>query len=132
MRQHYLVSTLAVLAWTGAGCSETVAPTLDSVAGSYSATSFQADGADVLAAGGSLTLELTSSGAVTGDMFVPASVGGPFDADMAGTYEIVGSNIIFDQDADTFVRDAEWMWSDGTLTGSFGSAPDEVLVRMER
>jgi len=112
-------------------CSDAVAPTLENVPGSYTATSFVAEGTDILAAGGSLTLVLSGAGSVSGNLFVPASVGGPLDADMAGTYEIVGSRIVIDQDADTFVRDATWSWSDGVLTGSFGGSAG-VTVRMER
>lgn len=126
----FLLAGIMVLAATA--CSDPVAPTPDLVAGSYMATSFQAEGNDVLAAGGSLTLVLTASGGVTGNLFVPASVGGPLNADMAGTYEITGSNITFDQAADTFVRDATWSWSNGVLTGSFGPTASGVTVQMER
>jgi len=77
-------------------------------------------------------MTLTSSGAVTGSLSIPASVGGPLEADMAGTYVIEGSSITFDQDADTFVRDADWTWSNGVLTGSFGPASGGISVRLER
>lgn len=126
-----LVLTSIILS-TSVSCSDAVAPTVDSVAGAYSATLFLAEGTDVLAAGGSLTLALTPSGEVDGQLVIPASVGGPLDADMAGTYQLMGNNISFDQAADTFVRDATWTWSDGELSGTFGSPSDGVSVRLER
>lgn len=115
-----------------AACSDPVAPTVDSVAGSYTAASFQAEGTNILAAGGSLTLVLTPVGQVSGQFSLPASVGGPLEADMAGTYELDGSRIVIEQEADTFVRDAAWSWVDGALTGSYGSGPNAVTVRMVR
>lgn len=115
-----------------AGCSDPAAPTVESVAGSYTATSFQAEGTDVLAAGGSLALVLTSTGQMTGQFLLPASVGGPLDSDMAGTYELDGNRILIEQEADTFVRDAEWRWDDGVLTGSYGTGPKAVTIRMMR
>ncbi|MDT8341176.1 MAG: hypothetical protein RQ751_06660 [Longimicrobiales bacterium] len=88
---------------------------IEDVAGSYAATQFSAEGNDVLAAGGSLTLTLGTNGTVSGLLRVPEGVGGPFEADMAGTYTLAGDRITFSQQADTFVRDAEWRWSGGVL-----------------
>lgn len=127
-----LLAVVSVLCTSVAACSDPVAPTMDSVAGSYTATSFQAEGENILAAGGSLTLVLTTTGQVSGQFSLPASVGGPLDADMAGTYELDGRDIDLDQEADTFVRDADWSWNDGVLTGSYGTGPDAVTVRMTR
>ncbi len=134
MRRLFTILPLAILLGTGIGCSDPVAPTPESVAGTYSAVSFRVQGSNVLSAGGSLTLSLTTAGAVSGRLFVPESVGGPLDANMTGTYEIVDRRLVFDQEADTFVRDAEWTWEDGVLAGVFVSASSgaEVVVRMER
>lgn len=127
-----LLTVLLAACISAAGCSDPAAPTVESVAGSYTAASFQAEGTDVLAAGGSLTLVLTPTGQLTGQFLLPASVGGPLDADMAGTYELDGNRILIEQEADTFVRDAEWRWDDGVLTGSYGTGANAVTIRMMR
>lgn len=112
-----------------AGCgSNALAPTLENIAGTYEATSFVGGGNDVLAAGGSLTLILGTDFSVAGTLFVPASVGGPFTADMTGTFTLSGNTLTISQSADSFVRDADWTWDDGTLEGTFGDG----AVRLER
>jgi len=105
----------------------------DSIAGSYTATEFTTGADDVIAAGGSLTLDLALDGTASGRLVVPEEVGGPLDADMAGTYEVTGATIEFTQDADTFVRDAEWTWSPGgVLDGVWTGSGVTITVRMER
>ena len=67
---------------------------------------------DVLGAGGSLTITIATSNAVTGTMVIPASVsGGPLSASMAGTAARDGDEVTFTQAADTFVRDLSWTLS---------------------
>ena len=112
--------------------SDPVAPTLELLAGSYSATAFEAEGVDILAAGGSLVLILSDDGTVGGELSLTAQAGGPIQADMAGTYALIGNRLTFDQVADTFVRDADWTWADGVLDGTFGSGASTVSVRLER
>lgn len=65
---------------------------------------------NVLAAGGTLSITITSSGATSGSLNVPASVtgGSAFTASMAGTATITTLTVQFSQDADTFVRDLVW------------------------
>ena len=127
-----LVLSLLIV-FSSASCgSDPVAPTMETIAGAYEATSFVAEGADILAAGGSLSLVLDANGTVSGSFFVPASVGGPLQADMAGTYSISGTSVAFTQEADTFVRDASWIWMNGVLEGSFGTGPGAVSVSLER
>lgn len=107
---------LGALALPSCG-SDATAPTMADVAGDYSATSFVGAGFDVLAEGGSLDMTLGADGSVAGGMIIPASAGGPFQADMAGTYTLSGNNLTFQQAADTFVRDATWTWSRAPWTG---------------
>jgi hypothetical protein len=60
---------------------------------------------DELAAGSSLTLNLTSDGMTSGHLHVAAFGANPiFDADMAGTWSRNGDVVTFTQPADTFVR----------------------------
>ncbi len=97
------------------------------IVGSYVATTFTLDQGgpliDLLSAGSSLTLTLTGGGTTTGTLFVPASVAGgtDFQADMAGAYQVVGNTVTFQQNADTFVRDATWSIVGTTLTTVFTS-----------
>lgn len=135
---------MLVLATLVSGCGDgtgpsgadedTLPPTLENIVGAYTATTFTGGGYDVLALGGGLQMTLAMDRSVTGTMEIPAAAGGPFTADMAGTYSVSGNSLTFTQDADTFVRDATWTWTDGVLIGSWGggAAATTVTVRMER
>lgn len=124
-----IVLTLILYA---SACDDPVALTLDLVAGSYEATEFTADGQDILAAGGTLDMVLSPDGTVSGELDLPASAGGPFTADLAGTFSVSGDGLTFTQGADTFVRDASWSWDDGALRGEWSNTTSEVSVRMQR
>lgn len=67
---------------------------------------------DVLAAGGNLSITITSTNVTSGSLNVPASVNGgtAFSASMAGTASLNGgeTEVTFTQSADTFVRDLTW------------------------
>jgi len=107
-------------------------PTIQNIAGSYSATSFTGGGYDVLALGGNLQLTLGVDGSLAGELNVPASAGGPLLADMAGTYTINGNRLTFEQQADTFVRDATWTWTNAVLNGYWAGGGETATVRLER
>jgi hypothetical protein len=113
-------------------CAEPSAPRVGDVIGTYEATTLMADGQDVLAAGGSLTLQFEGTGLTFGTLFVPASAGGPLTADMTGTWGLVDHTLIIDQSEDTFVRDAVWIWDDDIIDGTCCTASPTVTVRMER
>lgn len=100
--------------------TEPVIPT-----GSYAATTFRVTPAgqaqiDVLAAGGSLLLNLGATRTTTGTLTLPASVtgGAPLSASMAGTFTQSGNTIDFVQTADTFVRDLVWTVNGKTLSAT--------------
>lgn len=116
-----------------AACDDPVMLTLDLVAGTYVATELTANGDDIIAAGGTLTMTLASDGTVTGDFTLPAAApGGPFNADLAGTYGVSGEGVTFTQAADTFIRDATWTWDDGVLSGEWSQGTGSASVRMVR
>lgn len=115
-----------------AACDDPVSLTFDLVAGNYVATVLTADGDDILAAGGSLSMTLGSGGTVDGTLDVPAGAGGPLTADLGGTYTVSGATLTFTQAADTFVRDATWTWSDGVLSGEWTGSSGSASVRMQR
>lgn len=126
---RWLAAPLALAAALAACGSDPVAPTPQSIAGVYQADSFVAAGADVLAAGGSLQLVFSEDGTVGGLLVIPEEVGGPLDVDMAGTYTLSGDRMSIQQDADTFIRDADWRWiEDDVVRGSWESADGEVRV----
>ncbi len=114
MRGTVLSAGLMLVAVAGCGGgSELVTGTTFST-GTYQATFFRVtpDGQpfiDVLAAGASLTIAIDQNGATTGTLVLPATVpGGPANASMAGSTTITGLTVSFDQNTDTFVRQAAW------------------------
>jgi hypothetical protein len=113
-------------------CADPAGPRVSDIIGTYEATMLVAEGEDVLAAGGTLTLEFQGTGLVFGTLFVPASAGGPLTADMTGTWGLVDRTLVIDQSEDTFVRDAVWIWDDDVIDGTCCSASPTVTVRMER
>ncbi len=121
LRRAALAAT--VLVGSLAACGDDGGVTnLPIIGGSYSATTFLVtpDGEsqiDVLAAGGRLTIAIGATNATAGTLLLPASVTGDvaLTESMAGTAEITGSSVSFDQTADTFVRDLNWAVEDNTI-----------------
>lgn len=82
------------------------------MSGSYQLTTFTSDSAGVqkdwIASGASLEMILTPEGNVSGRLWVPGS-GQFFGASLVGTWELTGKAVHFTQDADTFVRNVDWV-----------------------
>lgn len=100
------------------GCDATTNP--EGVAGHYVASRFvlTADGEsiDVLDAGGSLEMTLTTAGTVVGELTVPAELAeGETSFDLAGSYNYTEGGLAFDQTADTFIRDVSWSFNDAHI-----------------
>jgi hypothetical protein len=118
-------------------CSDSTAPTLDDVAGSYTAEQFTTEEGgvvtDQLAGGASLNLVLASDGSTTGRLFVPGGDegGGDFDADLVGTWSLDGATVTLDHEADTFLRDMPFTFSSGRLSGeaTFSGVTIVVVLR---
>lgn len=125
MRAPFRRSAALCLALLLAGCGDEdgFSPTVETVAGSYSASSFTIGSAagtvDLLALGSSVAITLAPGGTTTGRLFVPggAEGGGDLDADLTGTWTLEGSTVTFNQTADTFIRDAQFTASRDRLTG---------------
>lgn len=90
--------------------------------GVYWATTFEVTLAgqspiDVLAAGGSLQIQIATDNSTSGTLIVPASLndGEAMDASMAGTAVQSDNRVVFQQSADTFVRDLTWSYDGSTL-----------------
>jgi hypothetical protein len=115
-------------------CGDSFEPTVDSVAGTYHATTFTFDGGsgatDLLAAGASVTVTLAPDGTTSGRMFVPGvgAQGGDLDADLAGTWTLSGTTVAFDHEADTFMRDTPFTATQSRLRGQQASSTEVVVL----
>ena len=105
------------------GGSDTFTPTEETVAGIYEATTFTVTSrvgtTDLLLAGATVDATLAPDGTTSGRLFVPggAEDGSDLDEDLTGTWTLTGETVTFDQTADTFIRDAEFIAGRNTLTG---------------
>ena len=134
------LATAAMLAACGDDEILLNAPTRQSVAGAYSASTFTTTAGgttggsvtNVLAGGGSLQITLVASGTTTGRLVIPTAVAGAaVDASMAGTWTLSGDTVRFTQAADTFVRDTPFLVRGNTLVGdrTFGTTRIQVTLR---
>jgi len=105
------------------GGDETTGPTMASVAGNYTATTFTATDAngtiDLLAGGASITATLNADGTTTGALHVPAAFnnGTPVDEDLTGTWTLTNGQVVFTQTADTFLPDLTFNVQGNRLEG---------------
>lgn len=124
------------LSWALAltACGDSFSPTTETVAGSYTASSFTvtslAGTSDLLASGATASVNLASDGTTTGRLFVPGGSenGEDLDEDLTGTWTLSGSTVTFNQTADTFIRDVEFTATRNRLSseGTFG----EFTIRL--
>ncbi len=89
---------------------------------------------DALAAGATLTITLNANGTTTGSLLIPASLnnGTSFTANLTGSFRLMGATVQFDQTADTFIRDMDFMLVGGRLEGNrtfSGTTINLVLTR---
>jgi hypothetical protein len=111
-------------------------PTEETVAGTYTATTFLVTNTtpptDLLALGMTLTLTLSPDGTTTGRLFLPGGGdnGVDLDEDLAGTWTLSGRSVNFDQSADTFVREAVFAVEEHILTteGTFGDTSIRLVL----
>jgi len=98
-------------------------PTVDDVAGSYSATSFTLDPGsgpvDLLALGSTVTATLDDDGTTSGQLLVPGVVSGGEDIDesLEGTWSLSGTTVTFTPSASTVLSDVDFAVAPNTLTG---------------
>ena len=127
---------LAAMSAALGACGEPFVPSVDSIAGSYHATTFTSTTGGVttnhLSAGGEFTITLATDGTTTGQLLVPggAAGGGDLSANMVGTWTLVGGTVQFTQTADTFVRDMIFTASADRLRGGqvFGNTTVRVTL----
>ena len=122
-RLSLLAASSVLLASASVACGSD-GPTQPSVAGAYVATTFRVTPAgqpmiDVLAGGGTLSINIAADNSTTGSLTLPASLAGSTTSlTMAGTAVVSGSTIKFQQTADTFVRDLTFTISGNTLSAT--------------
>ena len=104
------------------GDNDGFSPTVDNVSGSYSASAFTVTGSsgivDLLAAGASVQVTLTSDGATTGRLLLPgADLSGDHDEDLAGTWTLTGNKVTISPRGPSVLRFAEFTAAADQLTG---------------
>lgn len=122
-------------------CGDSSGPGSGSYAGVYTATILRITPepfpeVDVLAGGGTLTIEIAEDSTVSGQLFIPAAVTGDDDLteSMAGVATITRTMVTFDQGADTFIRDltfsrhADYLSADQVLVAD----DTRYVLRLER
>jgi hypothetical protein len=127
LRRLRRLALLPALALASA-CENSVSITPDVLAGNYTATSFVVTqtgqpSVDVLARGGSLTINIAANDSITGLLVVPSGVPGS----QAGTADMKGrvvrrsdGSYQFDQDENTFVEALVWQqFTDALVSTSF-------------
>jgi hypothetical protein len=98
-------------------------PTMDDVAGQYSATAFTLTSGnsefDLLAIGATVTATLNPDGTTSGRLLVPGGVGGAdaVDEDLAGTWSLSGTTVTFSPSASSLLTDVDFAVGTNTLTG---------------
>lgn len=130
--QRFFPALLVLGVFAFSGCDSTEDDV--GVAGNYEATQFTAqiegETVDVLSAGGFIEITLHEGGTVSGRLFVPEvlAAGEENDFSLDGTYTISGDVVTFDHEADTFIRDVEWVLGNGMLR----TETDRITVVLQR
>jgi len=118
-----LLSILMVIAANACGDDSGTGPSMQSVAGSYTASSFtvteSGNTTDVLALGASIDVTLNRNGTTTGNFFLPGGEedGSDFNADLSGTWSLNGTTVSFSHSANTFLPEVPFEVDGETLTG---------------
>jgi hypothetical protein len=117
------VSVVSLAFALGACGGDSFSPTVETVAGSYTAGSLTASAAagttDLLALGSTVDITLAADGTTSGRLFVPggAEDGSDLDVDLVGTWTLSGSTVTFNQAGDTFIRDVPFTAGPNRLSG---------------
>src|SRR5688500_18915426 len=134
-RRRGPLALVALLAAAFAACEvDGRGPVIDDVAGEYHAVDFRYHDGDeqsgnMVDEGGDVDLTLHDDGTSSGSLFIP----GEALIDLAGSWEIDGSDVDIDGDANPYVSEISFEWrNDGTLRADesfFGRRVTMVLCR---
>lgn len=114
---------LAVVLGACGGDGDSFSPSVDNMAGSYTATTFTvespAGSTDLLALGATVAVTLATNGTTSGHLFVPGAGdnGADLDEDLAGTWSLSGNTVTFNQTASTLIQGATFTAERNRLTG---------------
>jgi hypothetical protein len=117
------LQVLGALALVSCSVGDPFVPTVDNMAGQYTASQIVfANPSGVvnwIDSGGTLTMTLSPNATTSGRLFLPggAEGGGDLDADMAGTWLLIGNTIQFGQAAQTFVRAMDFSAGQNRIAG---------------
>ena len=106
-----LAPVLLLLTLSCGGDDDPFTPTVETVAGSYQASSLTGTQSGItvnlLSLGASVEMVLNEDGTTTGRVFAPGldEGGQDLDVDLAGTWTLQGETVTFNQAGDTFIRD---------------------------
>jgi len=122
IRRGTVLCMALALAACGGDDDDGFDPTVDDVAGSYSASAFTLTSGngdfDLLAIGASVTATLNADGTTTGRLQVPGvGGGGTIDEDLAGAWSLSGTTVTFSPSASSLLTDVDFAVGPGTLTG---------------
>jgi hypothetical protein len=122
IRRGVVLCMALALAACGGDDDDGFNPTVDDVAGSYSASAFTLTSGngdfDLLAIGASVTATLNADGTTTGRLQVPGvGGGGAIDEDLGGTWSLSGTTVTFSPSASSLLTDVDFAVGPGTLTG---------------
>jgi hypothetical protein len=119
-----LRSAALAIALLLASCGEDdgFSPTVENVAGSYSASAFTVTDSsgivDLLASGASVQITLVTDGATTGRLLLPGGdTGGDHDEDLSGTWALSGDNVTISPRGPSVLRFAQFTAAPDRLTG---------------
>lgn len=119
-------------------CGESFSPSIDTVTGTYTATTLASTTGgvrtDLLAGGATLSITLASNGTTIGQLFVPnaGENGEDLTASLAGTWSLSGDRVTFTESADTFIRDMTFTATEDQLEGdeTFSDTRIEVTLAL--
>jgi hypothetical protein len=118
-----IIALTLALALGSCGGEDTFSPSLETVAGSYTARSLTLSSSvgttDLLALGSTVAITLAVDSTTSGRLFVPGGGddGSDLDVDLSGTWALAGSTVTFNQAEDTFIRDVEFTAVRNQLNG---------------
>jgi hypothetical protein len=136
-RIRAIVALTLVLAVGSCGGEDTFSPTVQSVTGSYTASSLtlvsSVGTTDLLALGSTVAITLAADGTTSGRLFVPGGNddGSDLDVDLAGTWALSGSTVTFNQTGNSFIREVEFSAGPDQLNGEgeFSGAIIRLVLR---
>ncbi|MGH7638637.1 MAG: hypothetical protein ACREOK_13400 [Gemmatimonadaceae bacterium] len=132
-----LLTTL-VLTSLAIACRESAGPSIGTVAGVYTATTFTSttSGATInhLAEGSQILILLSTDGSTEGQLLVPGGNddGSDVNEELTGTWTLSGSTVQFDHAADTFLLDMPFAVSGTRLLGDATIDGTRVQVTLAR